>query len=306
MSSPFSSHSPSSSLVATQDPSSAATPSNWVQVAPVTTSRLGDRIDGWADTIIGRANSAPDVARNFTVELLPHLKGTMTPKSGIIGISGISALAQGTINPVSPKQIGPTLASGVKSIPELIPIGLGQSASNKRFQYQYVSADPGVNIIAKIATAGNDLFVAWDLYVKPAWNEVVIGLLMFGSLIVGVLSFFSLISKLGSAASLTLDPVSSTFSGALATVWVILLSLFITGVAFIALFGFARALGWLFRRDSTYYIYKKIDLFEHHDIYAMLLGVHKGIQRSIEAVGVDIKSLRQKDLFRGGEKDRLI
>ncbi len=278
---------------ATGAPVAVANPAPmWRTVPPQSLQRLGFWVDGWADTVTGRGNQVDDVARTFAVELPPHLKTNMAPQVGVIGVSGVSALARGTPSPLAPNQIGETIVAGVKAVPAIVPAIFGAMPANKRFQYQFVQVDPGFSIIVKITNVGQDLFVGWDLYAKRVWNEVIIGLILLLSLAFTGLAYF-----FGLANPLTL------IGNPLVTV----LSLIFSFLGWAALFTVIVALLGAFFRGSTAYYFNKIhDLFEYHDLTAMELVIHKTLLKSIEAIGVDTDKLRMKQQFRAGEKGRVV
>lgn len=256
----------------------------WKAVEPQTVRRLGTWIDGWADTVEGRASQVNDVVRTFTVEALPHLKATMTPQMGSIGVDGMSALAKGTTRPLIPKKIGATLAAGAKAAPEVFPTMFGQSPADKQHQYQYFQLNPGINMIVKIATTGQDLFVSWDLYAKRSWNEVILGLVILSSAVIGFLSALFFGNHTG------LFPFIFGFILSFIK-WLFGISAVITFV------------GYLSRRNL---FLKELDLFEYHDIEAMLLVVHKAILKSLQSIGVDTSKLRAKEQYKAGQKDRSV
>lgn len=286
--------------VATSQATSVATPQNWAQVSPTTVNKLGDRIDGWADTVVQHGNLAGQIAQTFSQELLPHLKPEMQPTNGKIGVGGLSSLAKGNSNPFALNAIGSTIGRSIAALPKVPAVFFGRSPADRQHQYQYVTVAPGVSLIVKISAIGYDLFVSWDLFAKRVWNEVVIGWIILTAVIFTLLQQVVatlIINAINSATASSGYPATTTAVGFSPITFIIGLVVgFLGWLVGIALF--VAVLSFLFRRNPLAFFVKDADLFELHDVEGLVLSVHKALYRSIEAAGIDTSTLRKKDAFK--------
>ena len=221
----------------------------WVTAGTRPMSWLGQRIDGWADLLDNMGDRAPDVVQALQQNISSRGMPGVTHES--------SSLTTGTMGA-------------------------------KQRVYHLSHRPTGAAAAVYVGKFGRDLYLSWELCIRPVWNRAV------------------LMGIAGSAAVLAFlfaqqrNPLTgrSIFS----------LELFLGATIFFAVI-FAFAVSWagnLMKHDPMAFFFKEIDRFEADDISAMTLGVHKSVQQAADAIGFDVQLLRAKTEFRGGRRDRLI
>ncbi len=224
-------------------------PTAWVTAGSRNLSQLGERLDGWADLIEGVAERAPEVIRAFQERVSVRQMPNVQHESSALTISGLIT---------------------------------------KQRAYQLVHTPTGATLAVYIGQFGKDLYVAWDLFVRPIVNKAVLWAIL------GAAALFGLFTAFGH------DPwtgrTTFSFGG-----WVG------ATVGLGILFAFLLALGGLvWKRDLLAFFVKKLDFFDADDITAMTLAVHKSLLEAVDAVGIDVHLLRMKEQFLGGRRDRVI
>jgi hypothetical protein len=165
----------------------------------------------------------------------------------------------------------------------LTPSGL----TGQRRLYQLVRTRTGATMAARIDQFGRDLFMSWDLWVRPLPNWPVI------LVVLGIAAFFAF----GTARSPALFGPPQ-FSLVLWIVGTIIHSLWI---------GFLVGLaGKVVRGNWLGFFIKSLTPFDIDDITAMSLAVHHSLLEAADSVGISATLLRPKETFRGGRRDRLI
>ncbi|HID62880.1 MAG TPA: hypothetical protein EYP49_09115 [Anaerolineae bacterium] len=212
-------------------------------------SWLGERLDGWADLIEGAAERAPEVVKAFQERISARQMPNVQHESSALTTGGLV---------------------------------------DKKRPYQLVHTPIGAAVAVYIGQFGSDLYVAWDLFIRPVWNMMVVwGILGVGA----VLGLFQAFGR---------DPWTGhtrfSFLGwIVATIGLSILFAFLVGGA-----------GLVVKRNPLAFFRKELDAFDADDITAMTLAVHKSLLQAIDVVGIDIHLLRVKEQFRGGRRDRLI
>lgn len=230
-------------------------------------SRLGQRLDGWAELIEGMADKAPEVISAFH----ERVSGREMPN-----VKHESA----TVTPAA--------------------------LSRKQREYQLVHTPTGATLAAYIGQFGRDLYIAWDLFIRPVLN---LRTLLYMLVAAAVLpTFCSLCSLVGGVSGLARSrQISEGVTSLFGSLFVIV-PLWIGGVIFLAMIfgGMLMLAGLGLRGNPLAFFFRELDVFDADDIAAMTLGVHKSLLEAIDAVGINVKLLRVKEQFRGGRRDRLI
>lgn len=158
-------------------------------------------------------------------------------------------------------------------------------AGPTRRSFQLFGSTQG-SIAVSIASVGKDLSVSWDLFVKQKPNIRMLAILA-GAVV--LLSLFSAIEN-------------RTYNfGAF------LLGLFF-GVFNQVLLVLAGGLiaGKVMKGDFFAFFLEKPDLLAQQDLAAMALAVHQALRKALEDNGVDVSTLRSKNIFKGGDNHRKI
>lgn len=198
---------------------------------------LGRRIDGWADIIQDGGEKAEEIAKTFR-ECLSNWD-----------MPGVT----------------------------LEVVDMGTSGTSEKRPYLLAYNRMGATVAVYIGKFGKNLYVAWDLFMRPVWNwAILLGFLIMSALIGLAVSPRNLTGWIAIT-------VSSTLS-------LVILSMVVSKT----IKGDALA---FFRRELTF--------FDADDIAAMMLSVHKALKYAIDAVGLDVQ-LRIKEQFRAARRDRII
>jgi hypothetical protein len=215
-------------------------------------------------------------------------------------MTGVSTLARGIDIPLAPKavvRVAQSVPPAVVSLPRLFLRLFGVSIIGKQRDYLFAVTTPGAVVGVMITGAGKDLYMAWDLFLRRVWNEVVVGLLALIPLVI------ALFAGLGAAFTLRSNLFALIFGGIAA----FLAAFFAVGIPTTAgVFVALALLGWIFKRDPLAFFRKEIDLFEAHDIQSMSLSVHKALMHAADVAGIDQKLLREKREFVTGRDKRVI
>ena len=204
---------------------------------------LGARLDGWADLVEGAGSSAAVVCQQFGQELAAR----QMPQVNVFR----SALTPGGI-------------------------------SGKHRTYQLTQSYTGATMAVYIGQFGQDLYLAWELFVRTVikWRNI---LIMMG--IAAVLSL--LITLMGGDFNFIM--------------W-----LMATAVWSIAIFIGAGFAGKIMRNSRLAFFIEEIDLFASDDITAMMFVVHKSLMQALDAAGLDSSNMRQKEHYAAGRRERII
>lgn len=281
----------------------AAQAPGWAHTKPLTDAQLGDRIDGWADTVIGMSDKAPLMIQALVQDLPTHFRPATQSLSTQLGMTGMSTLARGIDMPLSPValvRIAQSIMPTITVLPRLILRLFGVTIVGKQRDYLFAVTTPGAIVGIMITGAGQDLYMAWDLFLRRVWNEIAIGLLTLIALVVGVIAGFGAVRTASIFANYTSSPslvLAGAFIGAFISVGL---------GTFFGVFAIIAILGFIFRRDTLAFFRKSIDLFEVHDITSMSLSVHKALLRAADKAGIDSKLLRAKEGFTTDRDKRVI
>lgn len=172
--------------------------------------------------------------------------------------------------------------------------------------YHFIDNRSGATMAVYIGKFGRDLYMAWDLWLRPLPNLLVI------------------LGVIGLALLLAFNGVQGTFGGfqpnnsnnpfgnpnplAMFASPGLILGFFIANTIFNMIWiGFLVGLAGKFLRGSwTAFYVRQLTLFEINDITAMTMAVHSSLLQAADAVGISTQLLRPKQQFRGGRRDRLI
>jgi len=224
-------------------------PTAWVTAGQRSLSWLGERLDGWADLIEDVAERAPEVIQAFQERVSVRRMPNVQHES--------SALATGGL-------------------------------TGKQRPYQLVHTPTGAAVAVYIGQFGRDLYVAWDLFIRPVWNMMVVWGILGAAAVLGLFQAVGQDPWTGRTRFSFLGWIGTTIGLS------ILFALLVAGV------------GFVLRRNPLAFFIKQLDAFDADDITAMTLAVHKSLLQAIDAVGIDIQLLRVKEQFHGGRRDRLI
>lgn len=153
--------------------------------------------------------------------------------------------------------------------------------------YNLVKTTTGATIAVRVDRFGRDLFLSWDLWVRPLPNWPVI------------------VAVLGAAAFMALGGARTpAFFGQPQ----FNLVLWLLGTIFNCLWiGFLIGLAGKIIHGSWLHFYiKQLTPFDTDDITAMSLAVHHSLLQSADVAGINAQLIRPKGEFRGGQRNRLI
>lgn len=281
----------------------AAQAPGWAHTKPLTDAKLGDRIDGWADTVVGMADKAPLMIQALVQDMPTHFRPATHALSTRLGMTGVSTLAKGIDMPLSPMtvvRVAQSVPSAIAALPRLILRVFGVTIVGKQRDYLFAVTTPGAIVGVMITGAGQDLYMAWDLFLRRVWNEIVVGLVTLLALVVGVFAGFGAVRAASFLAAYAPSPtlvLVGAFLGAFISVGL---------GTFFGVFIAVAILSLIFRRDALAFFRKDIDLFEVHDITSMELSVHKALLRAADKAGIDSKLLRAKEGFTTDRDKRVI
>lgn len=220
---------------------------------------LGTRLDGWADILLGAGAQAQMVAESFEQQLLAQNMPVVK---------------------IRPRTLTPGGWSG------------------KRRSYYLVQIEPGASMAVYINRFGENLYLAWDMYVRPIirWPILVIALCLIFAL--PALAWF-----VGYNGDFLTRLAYAGVGGSTALLIITLLCSPAAGVGL--LFG-AGLIGLIQRGNATAFFIKEIDTFTADDITAMMMSVHKTLLAALDEAGLKTDLLHEKDRFFAGQRTRLI
>jgi len=203
--------------------------------------KLGARIDGWAEMIDGAGQQA-DALAQFVVQRLAER-----------GMPQVAHYDQ-------------MLTTG----------GL----MGERRRYHLVSHRVGAIVALLIAPFGDDLYVAWDMFVKQVWRWVTLAIIGGASVVL------SLLFQLG----------DFDFWG-----WLIGTISLVISIAF-----FVGVAGWVLKRSFWAFFRHEYSLFRADDVTAMVFATHHSVLEGLDHIGIDQAMIRPKEEFRAGQRERII
>lgn len=220
---------------------------------------LGTRLDGWADILLGAGAQAQMVAESFEQQLLAQNMPVVK---------------------IRPRTLTPGGWSG------------------KRRSYYLVQIEPGASMAVYINRFGENLYLAWDMYVRPIirWPILVIALCL-------IFALPALACFVGYNGDFLTRPAYAGVGGSTALLIITLLCSPAAGVGL--LFG-AGLIGLIQRGNATAFFIKEIDTFTADDITAMMMSVHKTLLAALDEAGLKTDLLHEKDRFFAGQRTRLI
>lgn len=220
---------------------------------------LGTRLDGWADILLGAGAQAQMVAESFEQQLLAQNMPVVK---------------------IRPRTLTPGGWSG------------------KRRSYYLVQIEPGASMAVYINRFGENLYLAWDMYVRPIirWPILVIALCL-------IFALPALACFVGYNGDFLTRLAYAGVGGSTALLIITLLCSPAAGVGL--LFG-AGLIGLIQRGNATAFFIKEIDTFTADDITAMMMSVHKTLLAALDEAGLKTDLLHEKDRFFAGQRTRLI
>jgi hypothetical protein len=167
---------------------------------------------------------------------------------------------------------------------QLTPGGL----AGKRRKYYLTQNPVGATLATYIGEFGHDLYISWDLFVRP------------------VIKWRNLAIMVGIAALLAICPalVSQSISDA---PLVALVSWFFSTLGWLVPVVIVALIAGRFMRGSFLaFFIEEIDHFAADDVTAMMFAVHKSLLKAVDSVGLDASTLRPKERYTGGRRERII
>lgn len=236
----------------TADPSQPPVPSPvpvWPQAGARALKGLGRREDGWSDLIDGYAEQAQAITTLFRTKVATRDH----PRSG---------------------RQAATLTIG--------------SLDTQRRSHDLITTSGGATIAVHVGPFGRDLYLRWDLYVRPVVNWRMVRLLavlalMFSTPLICVALGFGV--SAGSAGESFAAVLFGLFVWASATV-----------THFILLAIPVIVVGFFIQGNPLAYFFKQVNAFDLFDIEATTKGVHRSLMETIEISGIEAK-LREKEQF---------
>jgi hypothetical protein len=217
--------------------------------SPIPLDKLGARLDGWAELIEGAADKKEPIARAFEEEY----QQKQVP------------------------QVNLTLS-------QLTPGGM----VGKRRYYHLFQSYTGATMAAYIGEFGKDLYVTWELFVRPIikWRNI--------AYMAGIAGLLGLCPALVGQNILE-EPLLTLI------LWLFSIIGWFLPVAVVALIA-----GRVMKGSFLAFFIEEIDLFAADDVTAMMFAVHKSLLKALDSAGLDTTLLRSKDQFTAGRRERLI
>lgn len=262
---------PTQPIVASSWAEPSPTPPHWTaeNVLPqqempsgaIPIAHLGTRLDGWADILLGAGAQAHMVAESFRQQLV----------------------AQNM--PV------------VKVRPRALTTGGGWSSKTR--PYYLVQIEPGASMAVYISHFGENLYLGWDMYVRPIirWPILIIALCL-------IFALPALACYVGYDNNLLTRLVYNNGMGS-STV-LLVLTLLCSPVAGIGLLFGAGLIGLMQRGNAAAFFIEEIDTFTADDITAMMMSVHKTLLVAVDEAGLRTDLLHEKGQYYAGQRTRLI
>lgn len=230
---------------------------NWTDAQPATNvakiriDQLGTRIDGWADVLLGAGSESQSVANLFE----QRLRSQKLP--------GVTIQQQ-----------------------RLTPGGLiGQERL-----YRLIQTPTGATMAIYVNSFGNNLFLSWDMYVRPVIRWLII------------LALFA-ISALPSFCLFIVSLINSGYFGLIPA---FIGPMICAPLTVVTVFVVAGLIGLFFYGSFTTFFIAEIDKFAADDVTAMMIGVHKTLLASVDQAGLKADLLRDKTQYHAGQRARLI
>ena len=241
-------------------------------------NKLGLRIDGWADLVEGAGGKAS--------EGLQAIAKTMEQR-------GMPTVA------IKPDNATPNTLSG------------------QRRPYVLVEMPNGASVTVYLGKYGSDLYASWDLYIRPKLEIrtiiIILAIALLAILPGTICGLVSSLSLLGQAGNL-LNPLSAYGGGSTnlggAYFAGILGNLCLGSFGFLSMAIFIAFLvavvGYFAKGNALAFFIKELTAFDASDIGAMSLAVHKSVVLALDSIGINVKTLRLKEVFKAGGQGRLI
>ena len=179
----------------------------------------------------------------------------------------------------------------------------GRLAGEERL-YHLAAHQIGATIAVYIAAFGRDLYVSWDLFVKQVWNRAVLYAILILS---GTISLISYLGSLGAvgrySSSLGRAGGYVTLGTAVGGFFMAIFSTIGMAIGIGILLGIA---GLVLKRNFWAFLKLEYTHFRLDDVAAMGLAVHHSLLEGLDHIGVSRASIRPKEQFRAGRRERII
>ena len=164
---------------------------------------------------------------------------------------------------------------------------ISPSYGRKKRRYLVVEMKNGATVAVYIGAFGRDLYAKWDVYVRPLPNKSVVFLLLI----------------IGSLAGLAGSSAQDFYGNSHFSFWGFVGGFFTWVIGSTILISIA---GFILRKNPLAFFLKQLDEFDMDDIGALTLATHKCVLHALDAIGIKTQTLRVKEHFSAGSRDRLI
>lgn len=224
-------------------------PTSWTVGEQRSIGSLGERLDGWADLIEEAGDKFEAVVSAFQQHLLSRQVPEVEHEAATLTTGGMFS---------------------------------------KQRPFQLTLTRTGATMAVYIGKFGRDLYVSWELFIRPLWNDTVIVGIICAAILLGLMF------------STSRNPFTGHTEFSFVN-WII--ATIVLSLCFAVLVAMA---GSAVKHNPLGFLIKELDAFDADDIGATMLAVHKSLLHAIDSTGIDIKLLRAKEQFRAGKRDRLI
>jgi len=160
---------------------------------------------------------------------------------------------------------------------------LSAETGSETHEYTLAQMTNGATVAAHIGPFGKDLYAKWDVYVRPLVNQKTLYILLGISTVIGFISAF--------------DRYDDFHVG----IWIaVTFGIAIAGAILLAVAGSQ------FRHNPMFFFFKQLNEFDLDNIGALAIGSHKTMLHALDAVGIQEQTLRLKEHFMAGSRDRII
>jgi hypothetical protein len=276
----------------------------------------GDRIDGWASLVDGMADKAPQVIEEFQRRIaarnLPRVRSEPTDlkESGVMGEQRRFQMIR--------YRDGYTLAVYIDRFGN--DLYLAYDLWGRRvIRWATVFLILGIAFVLSFLSILSD-GIFFELFNWGKWIAFTMGFIVLGTVGGVALGAFEDEEKGTSSRDFIRSPKMLGFvsiAAILAFIFVLMADDFLVWFNWIGMVGLTvgfsiigsigTAVAGLFLKGSALaFFVRQITLYTLHDTTAMLLAVHHSLVQAAENAGIPKQTLRPKEQFHGGRRDRLV
>lgn len=229
----------------------------------------GRQVDAWADVVEGMASKAQDLLNAFE----QGVKDAEVPQLD---------LKEETLK--------------------------GGGLQAERRSYRIVERGPGL-VAVYVAGWGEDLYVSWRLFASPLSSQRIRNWLIACGAFGLLPSMCSLCSGVGGLSTMARRTgIGGRLMGAVLGLFGAVAGILASIIGTVLTLSVLAALvGWLAARDPLLVWRKPLDEFAQDEVSALSIDVHKKLLRAIDAVGIDVSLLMDKESFAlSGHRSRTI